>query len=171
MDGKHEYFYELLNAKLDNELSENQEIELREYLKRHPECEAVYADFKRVKDYTSKFYSSMKNDISDISLWDKVHERIKQDESPSKIISFVKHHKAISWGSSAVAASIMIFFSFYLFLFSPKTYTVKNNKCIINSIESKKSSVMVIKDKKTNTTIIWMISAYKDAKSMERTTS
>ncbi|MCD6460895.1 hypothetical protein J7L67_09570 [bacterium] len=170
MDDTQKYFYELLSAKLDNELSVEQEKELREYIGSHPECKSVYADFKQVKDYTSQFYSSMKNDVADTFLWDKVHERIKTDQSQSKIIFLIKRHKWVSLGSSVIAAGIMIFFSFYLFLFSPKKYSIKDNKCIVNSIESGKSSVMVFKDKKTNTTIIWMFSAYKDTNSIKRTT-
>jgi len=148
-----EYFKKLVSAKIDNETDINQRQELDQHLHSCMECKLYYDDLQKIQSLTQKVFSEYKPDYSSISLWDNISEQL-----PPKNQNIIKYDKKRLpfWISSVVAASIMIF---SLLFFSMNKYSGVQNKCIVEWVESKKSSVMVYEDVSTKTTIIWMISS------------
>ncbi len=168
MEHDNEYFYELMSASLDNELTPVQQQELDEFLASNPNMQAEFDELSQAGSLMGDFFKNAQSTMENVSVWDSISDQLPKIDTPSSRIVVPFYKRRATWISSALAASVLIFFGFYLFIFSNTQYNEPNNTCIVESVESESSSVMVFKDTNTNTTIIWMFSS---APSEGRTTS
>ncbi|MDX9702101.1 MAG: hypothetical protein RBU23_03550 [Candidatus Auribacterota bacterium] len=168
MEHDKEYYYRLISAMLDNELNSDQQNELDEFIAQNPDFQDEFDGFAESSKLAGAFLKDAGKSVEHISVWSAVADAVSADfdierrlpRETGKIIPAVFGKKRrVAWISSALAASILIFFGFYLFIFPDKPYNQTDNMCIVESVESESSSVMVFKDTDTNTTIIWMFSS------------
>lgn len=156
-----EYFKKLVSAKMDNEIDANQCRELDQHLFSCIECKLYYDDLRQMQLLTKKVFSEYKSNYSNKSLWANIAGQLtSKDEN---IIKYDKKRLPF-WISSVVAASILIFGLLFL---STNKYSGVQNKCVVEWVESKRSSVMVYEDVSTKTTIIWMLSSQSNTDKKE----
>ncbi len=148
-----EKFKKLISAKIDDEIDALQSEKLNRHISECSECKDYYDDLCQMRALTKKLFSGYG---SNGSLWDKISKKIVSENSN---IVWYRKKRMPFWISSAVAATVLIFSM--LFFYGNK-YSGIQNKCIVEWVESKKSSVMVYEDVATKTTIIWMLSFKKN---------
>ncbi|RJP59329.1 MAG: hypothetical protein C4541_06270 [Candidatus Auribacter fodinae] len=157
-----EQFQILLSGYMDGELSAEQVKQLEQHSASCPECAELAADLKAVSAVTREYFSGVRQAVQGISIADEVYARL---EEPAVIPMAQPRSRNVfmkPWFSAAVAAGLAIFFGFYFFFPSGKDYNVSQNTCVVDSVETRKGSVMVFKDSATDTTIIWLFSAATD---------
>lgn len=164
MDEKTELFYQLMSGRIDNELDAQQEQQLAQFLRDNPQAQAEYDELASVAGLTRQMYGGIADQFDEVSVWDEIAPQLDSNASvlsrgERDTVLPLRRNLWIKWASSLAAASVLIFFGFYLFNFADKPYNEQNNTCIVDSVESESSSVMVFKDTETNTTIIWMFSS------------
>ncbi len=148
-----EYFNKLVSAKIDNEIDANQSNELDQHLLSCAECKLYSDDLCQMQLLTKEVFSEYKSNYSNKSLWSNIASELTSEDD--NIIKYDKKRLPF-WISSAVAASLLIFGLLFL---STNKYSGVQNKCVVEWVESKRSSVMVYEDVSTKTTIIWMLSS------------
>ncbi|MCB1195270.1 anti-sigma factor [bacterium] len=163
--GKDYYWKELLHRKLDGELSEEQKAQVDEYLASSAEAQLEWKTLCQLKSLTQEYFAQAKKNAPQESLWDAVSQQIGQGagltvtaQPQRTVITPVFRRRWLTWGT-AVAAVFIGAVSFYLFTFWGNKSTIVQNPCIIESVESKKGSVMVFQDDASGTTYIWLLSS------------
>lgn len=147
---------ELISCKLDGELEKADQIRVEKHIARCADCKDFSDDLTRIHQQTHTLFSTMKESIPGESLWDRIEAQLDTPVESDNIVTFRRRSKKIIvWISTAVAASILLFIGTLFVIYKINEYSVRNY-CVVNSVESKKSSVMMFKDNSTNTTIIWM---------------
>lgn len=152
-----EQIHLLISAQLDNEISSGEQKRMEDHIAHCAECADLYADLHKNHAVTQGYIDMLRSEAPQVSIADAVMHRIEAGDKP-KLVPFKKRRRAW-WISSAVAASIILFLGIYLFFYHYSAYNDAKNTCVVESVESKRGSVMVFKDQKTDTTIIWMFSS------------
>ena len=175
--GTNPQWKELLQKKLDNELTGAEVKKVDNYLASSHEAVMEWESLCQLKTLSQEYFARLKNEAPKESIWHEVAKQIqiekkkavtkektvladqvKSTEQPEAVVIPLFRRRWVSWGS-AVAAMIIGVVSFYLFTFMGNNSIIAQNSCIVESVESKQGSVMVFQDEASGTTYIWLLSA------------
>jgi anti-sigma factor RsiW len=147
----------LLDLFLDGELEGRTMRAVALHVTRCPPCEAILQSFERLQDLVADTFTDVLAEVDFSSFWPRVASRIESVRRPFHLVPRLGELGARSAIAAAVAAGLVVATLFWRGLPGGTARVRANNEVRIDSLRTEASSVALLSEPTSNTTVIWVV--------------